>query len=172
MFHPNVSKMKNFDWTQFSKRIAVKAPIATLYNAWAIPSEIEKWFLKTARYKNEQGSALAMDQQIQPAMHYEWTWYLYDGTEYGKITEANGKDHIQFTFAGECIVDINFSEKLGYTVVELSQKNIPTDDESKENIRIGCSSGWSFYFVNLKSVYEGGLDLRSKDERLKPMVNN
>jgi hypothetical protein len=26
--------------------------------------------------------------------------------------------------------------------------------------------------VNLKSVYEGGLDLRNKDNRFKPMLNN
>ena len=164
--------MKNFDWTKFEKRIAVKAPKQTLYNAWAVPAEIEKWFLKTARYSNENKQPLPMNEPIQAGMSYEWTWYLYDGIENGKITAANGIDHIQFTFAGECIVDVNFSEKLGHTIVELSQKNIPTDDNSKEKIRIGCSSGWSFYFVNLKSVYEGGLDLRGKDENLRPMVNN
>ncbi len=85
---------------------------------------------------------------------------------------ANGKDHFRFTFAGQCYVDVTFSEQYDHTVVELTQTNIPTDDKSKLDIRLGCSSGWSFYFVNLKSIYEGGLDLRSKDERLRPMVNN
>ncbi|MBL0339627.1 MAG: SRPBCC domain-containing protein [Bacteroidetes bacterium] len=164
--------MKNFDWTQFSKRIAVKVPMATIYNAWAVPSEIEKWFLKTARYKNLEQRPIPMDQQIEPDLLYEWTWYLYDETEYGTITKANGTDHIQFTFARQCLVDIHLTEQHGYTIVDLKQTNIPTDDDAKENIRLGCSSGWSFYFVNLKSVYEGGLDLRSKDERLRPMVNN
>ena len=53
-----------------------------------------------------------------------------------------------------------------------TQKDIPTDDESKQGIRLGCHSGWSFYLVNLKSVYEGGLDLRNKDDALGVMVNN
>jgi hypothetical protein len=143
-----------------------------LYNAWAIPDEIEKWFLHTARYRDEQMIPVDMNTPVKTGMSYEWTWYLYDITEKGKITKANGSNHIQFTFAGECLVDVMLSEQHGHTVVELTQKNIPVDDESKLEIRLGCSSGWSFYLVNLKSVYEGGLDLRSKDERLRPMVNN
>ncbi|RZK15239.1 MAG: SRPBCC domain-containing protein, partial [Pedobacter sp.] len=55
---------------------------------------------------------------------------------------------------------------------ELTQKNIPTDENSKRNIRLGCHNGWSFYLINLKSVFEGGLDLRNKDNRFKPMLNN
>ena len=164
--------MKNFDWTQFSKRIAIKASMKEIYNAWTVPAEIEKWFLKTASYKDKSGNTALRDVSVEGGMDYTWTWYLYDGTEYGKVLHANGKDHFQFSFAGECVVNVNLTEQHGHTVVELRQTNIPTDDESKENIRLGCSSGWSFYFVNLKSVYEGGLDLRSKDERLKPMVNN
>jgi uncharacterized protein YndB with AHSA1/START domain len=164
--------MENFDWTQFTKRIAIKAPMQVIYNAWAQSAELEKWFLKTARFKNEYGAYVDVNSSAQTGMSYEWDWYLYDVTEYGKVLFANGKDHFRFSFAGECIVDVNLSEQFGHTIVELTQTNIPTDDQSKHNIRLGCSSGWSFYFVNLKSVYEGGLDLRSKDERLKPMVNN
>ena len=164
--------MKNFNWTQFNKKIAIKAPMEKIYKAWAVPGEIEKWFLKTARYTDKVGASVDMNSSIAESMSYEWTWYLYSETEKGKINIANGKDHIQFTFAGNCLVDVKLIEQHGHTVVELSQTNIPVDDESKLNIRLGCSSGWSFYLVNLKSVYEGGLDLRSKDERLKPMVNN
>jgi len=56
-------------------------------------------------------------------------------------------------------------------VVELTQKNIPTDDHSKQNIRLGCDTGWSFFLVNLKSVYESAHDLRNKNEKLKGMIN-
>ena len=164
--------MKNFDWTSFKKKIAVDAPMQVIYDAWTIPSEIEKWFLKTARFFDEQGNPVSMTSHIKPPMTYEMTWFLYPETEKGKVTNANGTNHLEFTFAGNCLVKINLTEELGHTVVELDQTNIPTDEDSKLNIRLGCSSGWSFYMVNLKSVYQGGLDLRSKDERLKPMVNN
>ena len=93
-------------------------------------------------------------------------------TENGRITDANGIDFIQFTFAGECLVDIKLTMQDDYVIVELTQKNIPIDDNSKQGIRLGCDSGWSFFLVNLKSVYEGGLDLRNKEKNLKGMVNN
>ncbi len=164
--------MKNFDWTRFQKRIAVKAPMQKIYDAWAVPGELEKWFLKTARFFDDSGKLVSMEQRIAPPMTYEFTWYLYSETERGKVINANGKNLLEFTFAGSCIVTISLKEEHGHTIVDLEQKDIPTDDDSKLNLRLGCSSGWSFYMVNLKSVYEGGLDLRSKDERLRPMVNN
>lgn len=164
--------MKNFDWTRFTRKIAIKAPLVTVYDAWAKPSEIEKWFLSEAKYLREEDTPVNHNEPVQAGDRYAWRWYLYNLTEEGKITEANNKDHVQFTFAGNCLVDVKLSAENGYTVVELTQSNIPTDEDSQRDIRLGCHTGWSFYLVNLKSVYEGGLDLRGKDDRFKPMVNN
>ncbi|MBK7969500.1 MAG: SRPBCC domain-containing protein [Bacteroidia bacterium] len=164
--------MKDFDWTQFTKRIAIKAPLEDLYKAWTSSNELEKWFLKKARFFDENNQEISLSEPVSPKNTYLWNWFLYEETEKGEITIANGKDHLQFTFAGSCLVDVTFSREHEHTIVELKQTGIPLDDKSKQFIRLGCSSGWSFYLVNLKSVYEGGLDLRSKDERLRPMVNN
>ena len=164
--------MKDFDWTQFTKKIAVKATLSEIYNAWAKPVEIEKWFLSNANYYDANNNPLKKENPIQKGYTYAWSWYLFDITESGKVTEANGTDFIQFTFAGECLVDIKLTQKNDHVLVELTQKNIPTDDKSKKGIRLGCDSGWSFFLVNLKSVYEGGLDLRNKDTELKGLVNN
>ena len=164
--------MQNFDWTSFTRKIAIKSNLETIYNAWTIPAEIEKWFLKSATYSYENGNEITKEQNVTAGNSYEWTWFLYDDIEHGKITEANGKDFFQFTFAGECLVDVKLSEESGYVIVEITQKNIPTDDKSKVNIRLGCDSGWSFYLVNLKAFYEHGVDLRNKDAKMKPFVNN
>lgn len=164
--------MENFDWTKFTRKIAVKASLSTLYNAWATSSEIEKWFLSGASFFNQEGKKINSDQAVEKDFSYEWRWFLYDDAETGKITEANGTDFLQFTFAGNCLVDIKLTQENGYVLVELTQKNIPVDENSKRDIRLGCHTGWSFYLVNLKSVYEGGLDLRNKDENTFPMVNN
>lgn len=97
---------------------------------------------------------------------------MWQDLEKGVITKANGLDLIEFSFADTCFVRVQFSKLMGYTIVELTQSNIPTDDESKVNVRLGCDTGWSFYLVNLKSVYEGGLDLRNKTSELLGMINN
>lgn len=149
--------MENFDWSSFTLRIPIKATMETLYAAWTNKSEIEKWFLREANYDGDT---------------YSWHWFLYEETERGRITQANGVDTFEFTFAGDCLVTIKLTTDNEHTVVTLTQSNIPTDDSSKRNIRLGCHNGWSFYLVNLKSVYEGGLDLRNKDTRFKPMLNN
>ena len=164
--------MKNFDWTTFTKKIAIKAPLTDIYSAWTKASEIEAWFLSQAVYYDGDGNAISKELAVEKGMRYEWNWYLFDVTETGKITEANGKDYLQFTFAGDCLVDIKLSIQDDYTLVELIQKIIPTDDSSKQGIRLGCDSGWSFFLVNLKSVYEGGADLRNKNPSLKGMLNN
>jgi len=164
--------MTNFDWTTFTRKIAIKAKLSDIYNAWTKASEIEKWFLSKAIFTDANKTPISKDKPIEKGFIYEWNWYLFDTTEHGKITDTNGKDFIQFTFAGNCLVDIKLSIIDQYVIVELTQKNIPTDDNSKQGIRLGCDSGWSFFLVNLKSVYEGGIDLRNKDISLKGMLNN
>jgi uncharacterized protein YndB with AHSA1/START domain len=164
--------MINFDWTSFTKKIAIKASLSDIYNAWTKASEIEKWFLKNADFIDENKTVVSKNSSALKGYSYEWRWHLYEDVAKGEIREANGKDFIQFTFEGPSLVDIILSEKDGYVLVELTQKEIPLDDHSKQYVRLGCASGWAFYLVNLKSVYEGGLDLRNKDARLSPMINN
>jgi len=164
--------MDNFNWTSFTKKIEISASISKLYNAWTIPEEIEKWFLRKAVFKRPNGEVASKSENIKQNDIYEWIWYVFDFTENGKIVEANGIDLLKFTFAGNCIVEVKLTQSGDNVIVELTQNNIPTDDKSKEDIRIGCDSGWSFFLVNLKSIYEGGVDLRNRNENLKGMLNN
>ena len=158
------------DWTSFTINISVKASVQEMYDAWTKSEKIVDWFLATCNYfDNEQ--IIDSAQNVIPGCTYKWTWFLYDEIERGKVVQANGNDFVQFTFAGECLVDIELIEKEEYVVVKLTHKNIPTDEKSKFNIRIGCLQGWTFYLTNLKSVYENGFDLRNMNPELKG-VNN
>ena len=162
--------MKNFDWTNFTRKIAVKTDLDVMYRAWSRGAEMEKWFLSHCEYR-DAGAPIPKTSDVKKGNTYAWQWFLYDVTEEGEITEANGTDHIQFTFAEVCTVDVHLSQIGDHTVVSLTQSNIPTDDLSKERIRLGCDAGWSFFLVNLKSVYEGGLDLRNKIPEYHGMLN-
>ena len=164
--------MNDFDWTRFTRKIAIKAPVQMIYDAWTIPNEIEKWFLSDASFFNANDEKIDKADHISPGNRYEWQWFLWEGTETGIVTEANGKDHLQFTFAGDCLVDVVLKPHEDHTLMFITQSNIPTTDEAKQNIRLGCDSGWSFYMVNLKSIYEGGIDLRNKSKELGMMLNN
>ena len=164
--------MKNFDWTSFTKTIAVKADLSTVYNAWTHSAELEKWFLKKALFFNEAGAPIGKNTTVSGNNTYKWYWYLYEELMEGLITQVNGTDFIQFTFEGGCLVDVRLEVRGEYTIVTLIQHNIPTDDHTKQFVRLGCTNGWTFYLTNLKSVYEGGLDLRNKEEGLSPMLNN
>jgi uncharacterized protein YndB with AHSA1/START domain len=164
--------MENFNWKTFTKRIAIKADVKTIYDAWTKPGEIERWFLEKARFHHDDKTAFPANNNIEQGLNYEWFWFLYEEPMPGKITKANGKDFLQFTFEGECLVDVTLEEKEAYTVVTLVQHNIPEDDKSRQYVRLGCANGWAFYLTNLKSVYEGGIDLRNKNSALGTMINN
>ena len=164
--------MENFDWTSFTKRIAVKSSISDIYDAWTKASELQKWFLKEVSFYDLEKTTLKKDVNVVKNTHYTWYWFLYDDPMEGKITEVNGRDFIQFTFEGRCLVDINLEQIDDYVIVTLRQHNIPLDNSSKQYVRLGCSNGWTFYLTNLKAFYESGVDLRNKDKTLSPMVNN
>ncbi len=164
--------MENFDWTSFTKRIAVRSTVRKLYDAWTSAGEIERWFLSKANFFGSDGNALKANESVVANCAYEWSWYLFDQTEKGKIIDANGSDRLQFTFAGNCLVEVKLSQQNDMVILELKQSSIPTDEKSKRGIRLGCDSGWSFFLLNLKAVYEHGVDLRNKNPELKGMLNN
>ncbi len=164
--------MDNFNWSQFTKRIQIKSDLANIYNSWAKSAELEKWFLSKAVYFDSNGKNISATENVSAGCKYEWNWFAQNYFESGKVITANGTDLFEFTFAGDCKVQVKLSEVKNYVLVEITQKEIPLDNNSKQNIRLGCAFGWTFYLINLKSVLEGGLDLRNKDSEMEGLVNN
>ena len=44
------------------------------------------------------------------------------------------------------------------------------DDDPLTNLYVNCQLGWTFYLTNLKSIYQGGLDLRNRDQKIGKVV--
>lgn len=164
--------MENFNWTEFTKRIAITSDLSTVYNAWTISHELEKWFLSKAVFYNAFNQKIPDNDNVRSGCRYEWNWYSQNHFETGKILAANGVDFFEFSFAGNCKVQVSMRNYKHYVLVELTQKEIPLDNRSKENIRLGCAFGWIFYLINLKSVLETENDLRNKEVDLLGLVNN
>lgn len=164
--------MNNFDWTKFTKRIFIQADIKLIYDAWTKPAELEKWFLAQANFTKKSGEKIQPNVTISSNCNYDWHWFAQNYSEKGQVYEANGTNVIEFSFAGQCRVRVELIQHPNQVEVKLIQDEIPTDDASKEGIRLGCAFGWSFYLLNLKSYCEGGIDLRNKNTELKGVVNN
>ena len=164
----------NFDWSRFTVRIDINASVEKLYRAWATRSGMEYWFLRLSEYKKPDSSLRGNGELVAKGDSYKWLWHGWpdETVEYGEILDCNGKDSFKFSFgkAGICAVKI-YGEP-DKNIVELEQDNIPTDEHGKQYWHIGCKTGWTFYLANMKSLYEGGIDLRNKDERLQEMLNS
>jgi uncharacterized protein YndB with AHSA1/START domain len=159
------------DWTTFTRRITVNAPTQTIYDAWAVPSHIETWFLRLAVYVDANGNPKSRDIAVETGDKYLWRWHGYsdDVNEKGTVVEAKGTDRFAFTFTQECLVTVTIKNENGETVVELTQSRIPDDPD--RGIYVDCSYGWTFFLSNLKSVLEGGIDLRNKNVDIQNVVN-
>ena len=164
----------SYDWSRFTVRINVNAPVPELYRAWATRAGMERWFLRLSEYKRTDHVLRGDSELAEKGDSYKWRWYGWpdETTEYGEILDCNGKDLFKFSFsnAGNCTVKI-YTEH-DETIVELLQENIPADDNGKHTWHLGCKTGWTFYMTNLKSLYEGGTDLRNKNVLMKNVLNS
>ncbi len=151
-------------WTSFKVAGDYNIDIRSLYEAWATSQGLEKWFLRKADFFTIPRRLREPDEFILKEDVYEWYWHGYceDNFEKGEILEANGTDFLKFTFSAGSIVSVNMSSRNGITLVELTQENIPEESDPSKNLFVQCQVGWTFYLANLKSVIEGGIDLRNK----------
>lgn len=161
--------MEDTRWKKFKLCGDYNVDMRSLYLAWATPAGLEKWFLRKADFFTVPMRLRAPDEQILKEDTYAWHWHGYDNSviQKGRILEANGIDKIKFSFSGDSMVTVSFSTRNGLTIVELEQTDIPQESDPEKNLLVQCQIGWTFYLTNLKSVMEGGKDLRNKRVELK-----
>jgi uncharacterized protein YndB with AHSA1/START domain len=161
------------NWKQFTKRIPIKASAKAVYNAWTTQQGLESWFLRLAQFTRTNGTIRPKNSSIEAGDKYKWLWFGYDDTavEEKEIKTVNGWDQLIFSFSGGCIVAVNIKVHDGETICELLQDMPMENVEERQHFYIACGNGWAFYLANLKSVLEGGLDLRNKNQNLKEVIN-
>jgi uncharacterized protein YndB with AHSA1/START domain len=162
-----------YNWKQFIKRITIKAPAKSIYDAWATQQGLESWFLRSAQFTKADGTLRSKNSHIEAGDKYKWLWFGYDDSvgEAREILLANGWDKIQFNFSGGCIVTVSIMQENGETVCELIQQ-MPMEDLSEQQyFFIECGKGWTFYMTNLKSILEGDHDLRNKNINIQQVIN-
>ncbi|MDB5007645.1 MAG: hypothetical protein JWP45_2038 [Mucilaginibacter sp.] len=156
--------MTDNKWASFKVTGDYNIDIRSLYEAWTKPEGLEKWFLRKANFYTVPRRTREPEEFIMKEDTYEWYWYGYDDSvfEKGQVLEANGTDFLKFSFSGNSIVSVSIYSRNGVSIVELTQDNIPEESDPSKNLYIQCQVGWTFFLANLKSVLEGGTDLRNK----------
>jgi uncharacterized protein YndB with AHSA1/START domain len=137
---------KKFDWSQFTQRVAVAAPVEKVFQMWTDPAQLRSWFLADAKINLKKGG------------DFEWKW-IAGVKEKGKVLSVKKPSKISFTFAGS-VCDVTFKKDKRGSLVILHQHNIPETEKGKYNVHLNCSCGWTFYLTNLKTFLEYGIDLR------------
>ena len=165
----------NIDWTSFDKRIVINKPMQEVYTAWATQSKMETWFLEKAQYFDKNLHKRKANEPTETGDSFVWKWNNWDFEEKGQIFKANGKDFISFSFGSAGIVEVKLNAENENTEVWLTQKNIPSDEKSKMELYVGCSTGWTFWLANLKAWMEHGIVLHAKglkQSETKDLVNS
>lgn len=157
-------KTKPSPWTRFTIVGGCKAPISRLYKLLTTRDGIERWFLRKAEFTTPGGALRARSETIRKGDRYFWLWHGYPDSvsETGTILGVNGGSSVSFTFGGPCRVKVSLRKRGGISLVQLTQDRIPIESDPKKNLYVQCQIGWTFYLANLKSIAEGGLDLRNK----------
>ena len=62
----------SYDWSRFTVRINVNAPVEKLYHAWATRDGMEYWFLRFSEYLKPDGSIRKGDEQVSKGDTYTW----------------------------------------------------------------------------------------------------
>jgi uncharacterized protein YndB with AHSA1/START domain len=163
--------MKN-TWSEFKLRVNINTSVEKAYRAWATPQGLETWFLSKALFKDAGGNLRVAESLIQKGDNYEWYWHGHPDSvvEKGKVLTANEKNKFSFTFSMGCPVSISIYSECDEIIVELQESDLPVDEETKLKHYLADSKGWLFYLSNLKSVLEGGLDLRNKKIELTNVI--
>ncbi len=160
-------------WSKFRKRITIDAPPLKIYQAFACQDGLETWFLRRAQFMAKDGRVRRSDELIQKGDIYFWLWHGYDDDVFEKreIIEANNRNFLRFAFTGGCRVTVTVKKAGGENILELVQEDIEFDENPYNNLFVACGEGWTFYLSNLKSVLEGGVDLRNKNPKIQNLIN-
>lgn len=178
-----MSQRTAFDWSQFHLGIFVQGVQPNdLYALWATSEGLIRWFVREADFApsdtgppqnaRERRKIVPFDDLTPRGPHelcqtndrYRWDWY-YDGGIRGEhwILDARAPSKLVFGFGEGMEVDVTIRKQAAGCEVSLRQYHIPTTLQARHHLHLGCRVAWAFFLTNLKSLAEGGLDLRETD---------
>ncbi len=155
-----------FNWSRFSLGVYVDTSPTRVYKTLATAGGLEKWFPNVARFASKAGTVRKRNELTRKGDAY-YKWFIYaggvEGT--GKVLDARKDRLLKMTFGTNGQITFTLRRQGSGTLVELTQDRIPTTPKARIDSHMGCRTGWTFFLTNLKSVLEGGPDLRETDPK-------
>lgn len=167
-----MAQLAPFDFSQFKIRVNVRASVEDVYKAWATPAGLNSWFIGKMVFTDEKGVVRPDDVPVEVGDEYTCAFAKNPASILvrGKVLKANGKNLFSFSFSRNCPVTVSIYTEHDETIVELIESNVPNEEDVMVRQCVNDSKGWIFYLVNLKSVLEGGLDLRNRSVDIKNVI--
>ena len=153
MFRP-----ETYDWSRFEIVFYYDVPIERVFRAVSTAGGLASFFIEKATFRDAEDNARADDEPARVGDRYRWDWRQPFSVE-GEVTEVIPNRKVAYTF-GDMRFSISLSEVDGTTELHLVQTDIPDTPDGLVMEHLNCRSCWTFFFTNLKSVLEEGVDLR------------
>lgn len=161
----------SYDWTRFKRQVFIDSDPKTVFNAWAVPNELIRWFIARAEVTSVDGRRRDGRDPVAVGDRYHWRWHQ-DLEAQGTVHEVDPGRKLTFSFgrvegaADDVLVSIEVSpHDDGRTVLTLTQEQMPPTPAG-HRYHLSCNLGWSFFMTNLKGLLEHGIDLRETDTEL------
>lgn len=158
------------EWRRLVQRIDVRAPLPAVYAAWATAEGLMGWFPMEAVITDARGKEREPGAAATTSDRFRFSWPT-GHAEAGEFLEADGPRRLRFTFGRGIQVSVGLEEAEGGDVMVTLEQTQERSDEENLQVLLGFKEGWAFYLTNLKSVLEGGLDLRSYHHPVDGRVN-
>lgn len=159
-----------FDFSNFTRKIYIKAPQQEVFDLWAHGGKLATWFIKKATYTSSDGTIRTDNEYPQAGDSYHWEWHQ-DLQSKGKVLAVDPPNLFRVTFGKkepgsdeDVVVSVKFSYQDGETAYTLTQENMGDELANQAHYHLSCNMGWSFFMTNMKAVVEHRADLREHDE--------
>lgn len=162
---------ENFNWKKFVRSVYLPVSPTEAYKLAATPEGITKWFIGKALYTSPGGLVRKYNEPAKTGDTYEWDWGYKDFKVTGKVLDTEENKNFAVTFGKSYRVEIIIEDAgANRTLFKLVQEQMEGEEQDVFNY-INCYGCWTFFLNNLRSVTEGGIDLREREFNLDELVN-
>ena len=155
---------------EFYHSILLDIPFTEAFDCAATGKGLEKWFIGKAEFTSPTGTVRKANEKAKRGDRYIFKWLAKDLSAAGEVLEADDISLFKFSFGTSFVVTITVTVKGTRTLFTLKQQ-YKEGAEKNDFAHINCCVCWGFFIANLKSVSEGGFDLREVHSNDESLVN-